>query len=120
MSKTETEIETEPDQISQEDLESYRELSSRSRELNWTVEKLRKSLLSRIDAGVPVEKGALDAVITESEQKRMTNDELVRILGIEVVENVRAAIKPQTSRSLKIVERAVKSAAARSRRRKVA
>lgn len=115
-----SETETEPDQISQADLESYRDLSNQSRELNWTVEKLRKSLLSKIDAGVPIEPGVLDALVTETEQKRMTNDELVRILGIEVVENVRAVLNPQKSRSLKIVERAVKPAAARSRRRKVA
>lgn len=118
MSKTETE--TAPDQIRQADLESYRDLSNQSRELNWTVEKMRKSLLSRIDAGVPIEPGPLDAELVETEQKRMTNDELVRILGIEVVENVRAAILPSKSRSLKIVERVVKSAAARTRRRKAA
>jgi len=111
--------ETEPDQIKQEDLERYREMSLRSRELNWTVEKLRKSLLAKIASGVKVEPGPLDAEITETEQRRMTNDELVRILGLEVVENVRAAIEPSVSRSLKIVERPAKPAA-RSRRRKVA
>ena len=113
------ETETAPDQIAQADLESYRDLSNQSRELNWTVEKLRKSLLARLVAGTPIEPGPLDADIVATEQKRMTNDELVRILGLEVVENVRAAIEPSVSRSLKIVERPAKPAA-RSRRRKVA
>lgn len=117
---TKTETETAPDQISQADLELYRDKANQLKDLDWAVGNLRKSLMGRIDRGVSVEPGPLDAAIVETEQRRITNEALIANLGIEVVENLRAVIAPSKSRSLKILERTVKPAAARSRRRKVA
>jgi len=109
----------ESGEITQAELERYKALSAEARELSWSVEKLRKSLIAKIDAGAPVEPGQFDAEIQETEQRRITNDELVRLLGLDVVEEVRANIAPTKSRSLKVIERpiAVKSAKVRPRNR---
>lgn len=110
-----------PASIPQQQLERYRVLSAQSRDLSWTVEQLRKALLSQHDAGVPVEAGPLDLDVVRTEQRRITNDDLVRVLGLEVVEEVRTQVQPTISRSVKIVERPSKpTAASKSRRRKVA
>lgn len=107
--------------IGQDELARYRDLSAQARDLSWTVERLRKSLLVRHDAGVPVDPGPLDLDVVETEQRRITNDDLVRVLGLDVVEEVRTQVKPTISRSVKIVERPSRStAASKPRRRKVA
>ncbi|OJW11235.1 MAG: hypothetical protein BGO49_11255 [Planctomycetales bacterium 71-10] len=108
-----------PSEIRQEILGRYRALSAQARELNWTVESLRKIILAQHALGLPVEPGPLDLDVAETEQRRITNDELVRLLGLEVVEEVRTQIKPTVSKSLKVVDRPVKPAA-KSRRRNVA
>lgn len=110
-----------PQMISQETLERYRTLAGQARDLSWTVEQLRKVLLTQHDAGVPVAPGPLDLDVIATEQRRITNDDLVRVLGLDVVEEVRTQVKPTISRSVKIVERPSKpTAASKSRRRKVA
>lgn len=100
------------DEVTQDELDRYKRLSAEARELNWSLEHLKKSIMKRLDAGAAIEPGQLDATIHETEQRRITNDELVRVLGLDVVENVRAAIEPTKSRSLKVTERpiSVKSA----------
>lgn len=112
-------IEPAAPEIAQADLERYRKLSAEARELTWSVESLRKILLEKHRLGVPVEPGPLDLEVSETEQRRITNDELVRLLGLEVVEEVRAGIRPTVSRSLKVVDRPSKPAG-KSRRRSVA
>lgn len=106
--------------IPQEQLERYRTLSAQARDLSWTVEQLRKKLLNQHDAGVPVEAGPLDLSVVETEQRRITNDDLVRVLGLDKVEEVRTQVRPTISRSLKIIERPSTPTAAKPRRRKVA
>lgn len=107
------------DEITQAELDRYRGLSAEARELSWSVANLRKSLIAKLDAGASIEPGQLDAEIHETEQRRITNDELVRLLGLDVVEEVRTQIQPTKSRSLKVIERpiAVKSSGAKIRTR---
>lgn len=107
------------DEITQAELERYKRDSAAARDLSWSVDKLRKSIMAKLDAGARIEPGQFDAEIQETEQRRITNDALVSALGIEVVENVRATIEPTKSRSLKVLERpiAVKSASTRPRPR---
>lgn len=107
------------DEITQAELERYRSLVDEARELKWSTENLRKSLMAKLDAGASIEPGQLDAEIQETEQRRITNDELVRLLGLDVVEEVRTQIQPTKSRSLKVIERpiSVKSASAKVRPR---
>lgn len=109
----------EPVEITQAELERYKDLSDEAREVNWKAKHLRESLIAKLDAGASVEPGQLDAEIHETEQRRITNDELVRLLGLDVVEEVRANIAPTKSRSLKVIERpiSVKSAKVRPRNR---
>ncbi len=110
------------DEITQAELERYKRESAEALDLNWSVAALRKSIMAKIDAGASIEPGQLDAEIHETEQRRITNDELVRLLGLDVVEEVRTQIQPTKSRSLKVTERpiAVKSASAKPRRRHLA
>lgn len=114
-----TSAELTPVEIRQDELERYRKLSAEARELNWLVESLRKILIHKHAQGLPVEAGPLDLDVTESEQRRLTNEELIRILGLQVVEEVRTQIKPTVSKTVKVVDRPVKPSG-RTRRRNVA
>lgn len=105
--------------IRQDELERYRKLSAEARELNWLVESLRKILLHKHAQGLPVEPGPLDLEVSESSQRRLTTDELIRILGLSKAEEVRNQIEPTVSKTMKVVDRPVRPTA-KGRRRNVA
>jgi hypothetical protein len=100
----------EPFGITQEELEAYRQKQAEAKRLSADVELRRKSLLSRALEGATLEPGPLEPQVTLREVRRFSADEVARIMGVDVCEEIRTQLKPTIERHFSVVESEAKAA----------
>jgi hypothetical protein len=93
--------------ISQLELLQYREIDKVAKDSEKDRELRRKSLMTRMAEGATVEPGALVPQITVQEARRFTADEVTRILGADVVAEIRTQLAVSVSKSFSVVSAAV-------------
>ena len=80
--------------ITMTELAEYRKLTDQWKCLSNDLETRRDSLISRIKAGARVEIGPWLPQLVRIEQKRFSANEVARIAGRELMEEIRSQIKP--------------------------
>jgi len=72
--------------------------------LSADLDLRRKGLLTCLFEGAQVEPGKLTAQVVTREVRRFTADEVARIMGTEVVEEIRTQLRPSIERQLSVTE----------------
>lgn len=94
------------DRITQAELSHLKAAGEKSKDAIVVYETAKRSVLAKVREGLPVEDGDLYPVLSTREEKRVTNAEIARLLGHEVLEEMRANLRPTVSESLKVECRA--------------
>ena len=97
--------------ISQLELGTYRAVSADVKRLTADRESRRKSLMARVLEGASIEPGLLEPHVNTTEVVRVTNGEIERLLGVDVLLNLKAQIAPVVQRSFSVTEAAEARAA---------
>jgi hypothetical protein len=87
--------------ISQAELQRYKQLQDYEKE----KKELRASLLERCENGAQVERGELTVTTRDHKSKRMTNNTLRLLMGVEPADRWIARIEPAIRRHLLVSER---------------
>ncbi|OJW20464.1 MAG: hypothetical protein BGO49_04445 [Planctomycetales bacterium 71-10] len=95
------------DRITQAELSHLKAAGEKSKDAIVVYETAKRSVLAKVREGLPVEDGDLYPVLSTREEKRVTNAEIARLMGPEVLEEMRAQLRPTVSESLKVECRAV-------------
>jgi hypothetical protein len=90
--------------ISQTELGTYRAIHSDVRRLSADLEARRQSLVSRLEAGATVEPGILAPQLSSREVRRLTAGEIGRILGPELLAEIRTQLQPALERLFAVIE----------------
>ncbi len=90
--------------ITQDELETYRCIAADAKRYQADLELRRKSLLARHDAGATVQPGPLAPQITVTEVRRFSADEVARIMGLEVVAEIRTQLTPSIERRFSVID----------------
>lgn len=65
--------------------------------------RMREQLLAAYDSGAEIERGARRLHITEYESYRFTQAGLVRVLGEEMVQQIRSQLTPTRTRQVRVI-----------------
>ena len=90
--------------ITQVTLAEYRALHAEVKRLSADLDLRRKGLLTCLFEGAQVEPGKLTAQVVTREVRRFTAHEVARIMGTEVVEEIRTQLRPSIERQLSVTE----------------
>lgn len=88
--------------ITQLQLRNYQLAQTEASVKNGTVDVLKADLLSRVEAGEPIERGPLTAMIQVSKNRRFSAESLTGILGAAQVAHLKTLLPETESRSLKV------------------
>lgn len=89
--------------IRQEELAEYRAYHDEQKRLASELETRKRSLMQRLEAGEQVEPGSLTAGIAAREVRLFTADQVARIMGAEIVAEIRTQLLPSVQRSLQVI-----------------
>jgi hypothetical protein len=92
------------DQISQQELVSFRELNQCRKEINDLYQQLREVLIEKLRRGDPVEPGRLSARLHERESRQLSAKALKDILSQEEIERLQDQVEPTLYRYVLIEE----------------
>jgi hypothetical protein len=91
-------------QITQAELHDYRTLQEQSKVLADQLAQRRKSLLERMEARESEEPGSLRAQLTLREVRRFSADEVARIKGQAMADEIRAQLRPTTEKHFSVIQ----------------
>jgi hypothetical protein len=80
--------------ITQADLERLDSVNEQQKHWKQEYQSLRESILARYRKGGSVEPGYLDLSVSESEQRKFSREQLVRLLGEAETEQLRGRLTP--------------------------
>lgn len=64
----------------------------------------KQDIVARIDAGEPIERGKLSALILETVSRRFSESAVAAVLGPRAAADLKAQLPESTSRALKIIQ----------------
>lgn len=97
--------------ITQADVRKLRDLQQRAAAAAYEAGSFERALINRLDDGEQVEPGLLCATIVRREERVVTEDDIRRLMGLEVLEEARCHVAPTVTRSLQVIApRAVRPA----------
>ena len=91
--------------ITQEELVDYRAYHEEQKRIAAELEVRKKSLMERVAEGIAIEPGTLTASINCREVRLFTAEQVGRILGPDVVAEIRTQLTSTVQRSLTVVPR---------------
>ncbi len=88
--------------ITPDELRRLRNLRNDAKALEMEADRIELAIMERIAAGERVESGALHASINRDGAPQVTEDDVRRLLGVDVLEEMRSRLDPVYPRTLKI------------------